>query len=60
MIGNCSGSRVIRVLTRAEEALGDGEKAAARWLRKSNRALGGKRPLDFLESDIRGGSCSGS
>lgn len=44
-------ARVVRVAARAEEALGDPEKAA-RWLRKPNRSLQGKRPIDLLESDI--------
>ena len=44
-------ARVLRVLTRAEEALGSREKAG-RWMRKENRALGGRRPLDLLESDV--------
>jgi putative toxin-antitoxin system antitoxin component (TIGR02293 family) len=43
-------ARVVRILTRSEEALGDREKAR-RWMRKVNRALGGKRPIDLLESD---------
>ena len=44
-------ARVVRVAERAEEALGDREKAA-RWLRKPNRALQHKRPIDLLESDL--------
>ena len=44
-------ARVVRVLTLAEEALGDAGKAE-RWMRKPNRALSGRRPLDLLESDI--------
>jgi putative toxin-antitoxin system antitoxin component (TIGR02293 family) len=44
-------ARVVRVVARAEEALGDDAKAA-RWLRRPNRALAGRRPLDLLESDI--------
>lgn len=44
-------ARVVRVAARAEEALGDPDKAS-RWLRKHNRSLGGNRPLDLLESDI--------
>ncbi len=44
-------ARVVRVVTSAEEALGDGAKAA-RWLRKPNRALRGRRPLDLLASDL--------
>lgn len=43
-------ARVVRMLTRAEEALGDRAKAT-RWMRKENRALGGRRPIDLLESD---------
>jgi putative toxin-antitoxin system antitoxin component (TIGR02293 family) len=43
-------ARVVRIIARAEEALGDREKAH-RWLRKANRALAGKRPLDLLDSD---------
>lgn len=43
-------SRVVRTIARAEEALGDREKAH-RWLRKENRAIAGKRPLDLLTSD---------
>jgi putative toxin-antitoxin system antitoxin component (TIGR02293 family) len=44
-------ARVVRVAERAEEALGDHEKAA-RWLRKPNRSILGKRPIDLLGSDI--------
>jgi putative toxin-antitoxin system antitoxin component (TIGR02293 family) len=44
-------TRVVRMAARAEEAIGDAE-GAARWLRKPNRALEGKRPLDLLESDL--------
>ena len=44
-------TRVVRVFVRAEEALGNQEKAA-RWMRKENRALGGRRPMDLLESDV--------
>lgn len=43
-------TRAVRVIARAEEALGDREKAR-RWLRKENRALAGQRPLDLLDSD---------
>lgn len=43
-------TRVVRVLTRAEEAVGDVENART-WLRTENRALRGTRPLDLLESD---------
>ncbi len=44
-------ARVVRVAERAEEALGNREKAA-RWLRKPNRSIQGKRPIDLLKSDI--------
>ena len=44
-------TRVIRVVASAEEAIGDGAKAR-RWLRKPNRALQGRRPLDLLASDV--------
>lgn len=43
--------RVVRIVGRAEEAIGDVNKAK-RWLRKPNRALRGKRPLDLLASDV--------
>lgn len=44
-------TRAVRVAARAEEALGDAERAG-RWLRRSNRALEGRRPIDLLESDV--------
>jgi putative toxin-antitoxin system antitoxin component (TIGR02293 family) len=44
-------ARAVRLAARAEEAIGNVEKAS-RWLRKPNRALLGKRPLDLLESDV--------
>ena len=44
-------ARVVRVVTSGEEAIGDGTRAA-RWLRKPNRALRGRRPLDLLASDV--------
>jgi len=44
-------TRVVRLAARAEEAIGSTEKAA-RWLRKPNRTLLGKRPIDLLESDV--------
>jgi|SRR5690554_3326644 len=43
-------ARAVRVIARAEAALGDREKAR-RWLRKPNRALAGRRPLELLDSD---------
>lgn len=43
-------ARVARLLARAEEALGGAAKGLY-WLRRDNRALGGARPLDLLDSD---------
>lgn len=44
-------TRVVRVADLAEDALGNRQKAA-RWLRKPNRSIQGKRPIDLLKSDI--------
>jgi putative toxin-antitoxin system antitoxin component (TIGR02293 family) len=44
-------ARLVRVAERAEEALGDRDRAA-RWLRKPNRALQGARPIELLQSDL--------
>ena len=43
-------ARLARLLVRAEEALGDADRAR-RWLSQPNRALGGQRPLTLLDSD---------
>ena len=43
--------RVARVAALAEEILGDRAKAA-RWLRRPNRALGDKTPLQALDTDL--------
>lgn len=43
--------RVARVAALAEEILGDKAKAV-RWLRRPNRALGGKTPLRTLDTDL--------
>jgi putative toxin-antitoxin system antitoxin component (TIGR02293 family) len=43
--------RVARVYASAVEMIGEEEKAAA-WLQVPNRALGGKRPLDQLDTDV--------
>jgi len=43
--------RVIRVIVRAIEALGDPAKAST-WLRTENRALRGETPLGLLATDI--------
>ena len=44
-------TRVVRVVAKAGEAIGDTAKAR-RWLRKPNRALDGRLPLDLLENDV--------
>lgn len=43
-------ARLARILVRAEEALGDREKALV-WMGRPNRALGGNRPLAIVDSD---------
>jgi len=43
--------RVARVYANAVEMIGDEEKAVE-WLRTPNRALGGERPLDQLDTDL--------
>jgi putative toxin-antitoxin system antitoxin component (TIGR02293 family) len=43
--------RLARVYAMAVETLGDAVKAVA-WLRTPNRALAGKRPLDYLDTDV--------
>jgi len=43
--------RLALILTFAEEVLGNRERAVA-WLQKPNRALGGKTPLDRLDTGI--------
>lgn len=43
-------ARVVRAIVRAEEALGSPEKAY-RWMRRENRGLIGKRPIDLLHSE---------
>jgi putative toxin-antitoxin system antitoxin component (TIGR02293 family) len=43
-------ARVLRVYARSEDALGDSDRAF-RWLRKPNRALEGKTPLELLSSE---------
>jgi putative toxin-antitoxin system antitoxin component (TIGR02293 family) len=40
-----------RVYANAVEMIGDREKATA-WLGTPNRALGGDRPLDLLDTDL--------
>lgn len=43
-------ARVLRVYSRAEDALGDAERAH-RWIMKANRALEGRTPLELLSSE---------
>ena len=43
--------RLARVYANAVEMIGDEEKAVA-WLQTPNRALGGARPLDQLDTDV--------
>jgi putative toxin-antitoxin system antitoxin component (TIGR02293 family) len=43
--------RLARVYAGAVEMIGDEEKAAE-WLQTPNRALGGERPLDRLDTDV--------
>ncbi|GBE09802.1 hypothetical protein BMS3Bbin12_00644 [bacterium BMS3Bbin12] len=42
--------RLARTLTLASEVLGD-DAAAREWLKTPNRALGGDRPLDLLDTE---------
>jgi putative toxin-antitoxin system antitoxin component (TIGR02293 family) len=43
--------RIGRIATLAEVTLGSREKAAS-WLKKKNRALGDRTPLDRLDTDL--------
>jgi putative toxin-antitoxin system antitoxin component (TIGR02293 family) len=43
-------ARLARILVRAEQAIGDASRGR-KWLVQRNRALGGQRPLDLLDSD---------
>jgi len=43
--------RLARVYAGAVEMIGDKEKATV-WLQAPNRALGGQRPLDQLDTDV--------
>ncbi|HEX9689793.1 MAG TPA: antitoxin Xre/MbcA/ParS toxin-binding domain-containing protein [Thermoanaerobaculia bacterium] len=43
--------RFARIYASAVEMIGDVEKAV-QWLRTPNRALGGERPLDQLDTDL--------
>ncbi|MDP3940033.1 MAG: DUF2384 domain-containing protein [Deltaproteobacteria bacterium] len=43
--------RMARIVAKAIEVLGSNEKAGT-WLDRPNRALGGKKPLALLDTDI--------
>jgi putative toxin-antitoxin system antitoxin component (TIGR02293 family) len=43
--------RLVRIASQASEVLG-GDGKAARWLHTENRALGGKPPLELLDTDL--------
>jgi putative toxin-antitoxin system antitoxin component (TIGR02293 family) len=43
--------RLARVSAQAASTLG-GEEKAAQWLRRPNRALGNRAPLDLIDNDI--------
>ena len=43
--------RLARVYAKAVEMIGD-EQKAVEWLQTPNRALGGERPLDQLDTDV--------
>ena len=43
--------RLARVYAHAAEMIGD-EERAVEWLRTPNRALGGQKPLDLLDTDM--------
>ncbi len=43
--------RLARVFANAVEMIGD-EQKAVKWLGTPNRALGGRRPLDQLDTDV--------
>jgi putative toxin-antitoxin system antitoxin component (TIGR02293 family) len=43
--------RLARTIALAKQYLGDSE-IALRWLRRPNRALGGKVPLEFIDTEL--------
>ena len=43
--------RLARLLALAKSSLGSRD-AASRWLKRANRALGGKAPLDMIDTEI--------
>jgi putative toxin-antitoxin system antitoxin component (TIGR02293 family) len=42
--------RLVRIVALAKHYLGD-DQAATRWLRRSNRALGGQIPLELIDTE---------
>jgi putative toxin-antitoxin system antitoxin component (TIGR02293 family) len=44
-------ARMARVYANAVEMIGDTEKAIT-WLNSPNRALGGERPIDHIDTDV--------
>lgn len=43
--------RLARIVALAKHQIGDDE-AAARWLRRPNRALGGRSPLELVDTEL--------
>jgi len=43
--------RLARIISLAKRHIGD-EQAAARWLRRPNRALGGATPLELVDTEL--------
>ncbi len=43
--------RLARIVALAKQYIGDAE-GAMRWLKRPNRALGGKIPLDFIDTEL--------
>jgi putative toxin-antitoxin system antitoxin component (TIGR02293 family) len=43
--------RLARIVALAQQSLGD-RKSAARWLKRSNRALGGAAPISAMDTEL--------
>jgi putative toxin-antitoxin system antitoxin component (TIGR02293 family) len=43
--------RLARIIALAKRHVGD-EEAASRWLKRPNRALGGRRPLELVDTEL--------
>ena len=50
MNANRQGRRLARIIALAAHYLGDAQ-AANRWLKRPNAALGGKAPLELMDSE---------